>query len=209
VDPNSTSKQPDPPPSVRAGPDDFHKIVFDAIPNPIFVVDGDARILDCNAAAAQMTGEALALGRRAGEVLLCIQALATPEGCGRSPACPDCALRNAVAQAFAGAQQRRARHRIATHPGAPEVDLLVSTTPIRYRGQALVLLVLEDVTELVALRRILPICAHCHKVRDDAKYWQNVESYCRRELAVNFSHGICPECLTRYYPEWADKAAQT
>ncbi len=203
MDPNSAKKQPDPLAPAGAGPDDFHKIVFDAIPSPIFVVDDDARILDCNTAASEMAAGALALGRRAGEALLCIHAQATPEGCGRSPACPDCAIRNAVAQAFAGAPQRRVRHRFAVHPGAPEAHLLVTTAPVQYRGRALVLLVLEDVTELVALRRILPICAHCHKVRGDAKYWQDVESYCRRELAVDFSHGICPECLAQHYPDYA------
>lgn len=208
MDASSASKQPDPLPA-GAGTDDFHRIVFDAIPNPVFVVDGDARILDCNTAAAQMTGEAFGLGRRAGEVLHCINAQATPEGCGRSSKCPDCVIRNAVTLAMAGAPQRRARHRVATSPDAPEVHLLVTTAPIRYRGQALVLLVLEDVTELLALRRILPICAHCRKVRDDAKYWQNVESYCRRELAVDFSHGICPECLARHYPEYVDKATKS
>jgi PAS domain-containing protein len=206
---DNTNQQPDLPPRAAAVPDDFHKLVFEAIPNPIFVVDRDARILDCNAAAAQMTGEALGLGRRAGEVLLCIHAQATPEGCGRSPACAECAVRNAVTQAFAGTPQRRVRHKVATRPGTPEAHLLVSTTPIQYRGRALVLLVLEDVTELLALRRILPICAHCRQVRDDARYWQDVESYCRRELAIDFSHGICPACLARYYPEWASKATQS
>jgi hypothetical protein len=118
-------------------------------------------------------------------------------------ACPHCAIRNAVAQAFAGAPQRRVRHTIETGPGAPEAHLLVSATPIWYRSQTLVLVVLEDITELMALRRILPICAHCRKVRDDAKYWQDVESFCRQEPAVDFSHGICPECLAQHYPDYA------
>jgi PAS domain-containing protein len=188
--------------------DELHSIVFDAIPNPTFVVDDDGHIVDCNAAATQLTGNVYALGRRAGEALNCAHAHDTPEGCGRGPACASCAVRKAVGRAFAGTPGLRMRHQLATRPGAPELHLLVTTTPIRYNGRPLVLLVLEDITELVALRRILPICAHCHKVRTDTKYWQDVESYCRRELAIDFSHGICPECLTRHYPEYAARAEE-
>lgn len=185
--------------------EDFHKVVLDAIPDPIFVVDDDVRILDCNASAARMLGGALVFGSRGGEVLHCLHA--EPAGCGRAPACQQCVIRNAVARAYAGAPLERARHQLSRREHTGEVDLLVTAAPIRYRGAALVLIILEDITELVALRQIVPICAHCHKVRDDAAYWQNVELYCRRRLGIQFSHGICPECLARHYPEWTDAPA--
>lgn len=45
------------------------------------------------------------------------------------------------------------------------------------------------------LRDIIPICACCKKIRDDAGYWHQVESYMSRLIGARFTHGLCPECL--------------
>ena len=58
------------------------------------------------------------------------------------------------------------------------------------------------------LKRLLPICAHCKKIRDDAGYWQQVEIYFQEHSDVDFSHGICPECLKEHYPEYADRVLE-
>jgi hypothetical protein len=50
-------------------------------------------------------------------------------------------------------------------------------------------------------RRIIPICSHCRKVRDDQDYWQEVENYLHQFTSVRFSHGICPDCLKKHYRE--------
>jgi hypothetical protein len=50
----------------------------------------------------------------------------------------------------------------------------------------------------------LPICAGCKKIRNDVGYWEQVDSYIKKHTDVDFSHGICPECLARLYPEFAD-----
>lgn len=60
---------------------------------------------------------------------------------------------------------------------------------------------LEDVKQLSGL---LPICAHCKKVRNDEGYWQQVEVYITNHSTAQFTHGICPECLEQYYSEYAD-----
>ena len=52
---------------------------------------------------------------------------------------------------------------------------------------------------------MLPICAHCKKIRDDKGYWQQVESYIHDHADVEFSHGICPECSKKYYGEEAEE----
>jgi len=51
------------------------------------------------------------------------------------------------------------------------------------------------------LRGLLPICAHCKKIRDDAGYWHQVELYLQKHSEVMFSHGICPECRTKFFPD--------
>jgi phosphoserine phosphatase RsbU/P len=54
---------------------------------------------------------------------------------------------------------------------------------------------LDDVR---ALQRLLPICSYCKRVRSDQNYWEELESYLAQHCSVEFSHGICPECLDRY-----------
>ena len=61
---------------------------------------------------------------------------------------------------------------------------------------------LEDVKTLSGL---IPICSHCKKIRDDSGYWQKVEKYLSQHSDVDFSHGICPECLQKYYPDQYEK----
>jgi hypothetical protein len=50
------------------------------------------------------------------------------------------------------------------------------------------------------LEGILPVCASCKKIRDEAGNWQHIESYIRERSAAEFSHGICPECAEKLYP---------
>ncbi|MCG3209630.1 MAG: Chemotaxis response regulator protein-glutamate methylesterase [Anaerolineae bacterium] len=50
------------------------------------------------------------------------------------------------------------------------------------------------------LSGLLPICANCKKIRDDAGYWQEVEVYISEHSDVEFSHGLCPDCMNRLYP---------
>ena len=51
------------------------------------------------------------------------------------------------------------------------------------------------------LSGLLPICASCKRIRDDQGYWSQIESYLKRHTEADFSHGICPECAARLYPE--------
>jgi two-component system CheB/CheR fusion protein len=55
--------------------------------------------------------------------------------------------------------------------------------------------------DIRTLRGIIPICASCKKVRDDQGYWNQVEVYVSNHTEAEFSHGICPECAKKLYPE--------
>ena len=55
------------------------------------------------------------------------------------------------------------------------------------------------------LSGLLPICASCKKIRDDKGYWNQIESYIREHSEAEFSHGICPECVKKLYPELHEK----
>ena len=51
------------------------------------------------------------------------------------------------------------------------------------------------------LSGLLPICAHCKKIRDDRGYWNQLEEYITEHSEAGFSHGICPDCIPLLYPE--------
>ena len=55
----------------------------------------------------------------------------------------------------------------------------------------------QALAEIKTLRGLIPICAWCHKIRDDAGFWQQLEQYFDARTDATFSHGICPDCITR------------
>jgi hypothetical protein len=56
------------------------------------------------------------------------------------------------------------------------------------------------------LSGILPTCASCKSIRDECGHWQRMEEYLRNRTEAEFSHGICPECMKRLYPEYGKPA---
>lgn len=69
----------------------------------------------------------------------------------------------------------------------------------------LILQLQETLSQVKKLSGFLPICASCKKIRDDAGYWNQIESYIRDNSEAEFSHSICPECVDRLYPDFNPK----
>ena len=63
----------------------------------------------------------------------------------------------------------------------------------------------KALAEVKQLSGLLPICAHCKKVRDDKGYWKQIEHYISKHSEAEFSHGICPECLKKHYTDCISK----
>jgi PAS domain S-box-containing protein len=59
----------------------------------------------------------------------------------------------------------------------------------------------EALANVKSLSGLLPICASCKKIRDDKGYWSQVESYIQKHSDATFTHGMCPECLKKWYPD--------
>lgn len=75
------------------------------------------------------------------------------------------------------------------------------TNPLVLRLQNTVDKLKIALAEVKTLRGILPICSFCKKIRDDEGNWNQVEAYVQKRSEANFSHGICPECVEKHYPE--------
>ncbi|MBD3276398.1 MAG: PAS domain-containing protein [Candidatus Marinimicrobia bacterium] len=58
----------------------------------------------------------------------------------------------------------------------------------------------EALDQVNKLHRLLPICSACKKIRDDDGYWSQVEDYISQNSEIEFTHGICPDCMNKLYP---------
>ncbi|MEW5736573.1 MAG: hypothetical protein AB1921_17140 [Thermodesulfobacteriota bacterium] len=82
-----------------------------------------------------------------------------------------------------------------------EEDLRSSERNLREKNAELA----RAISEVKTLSGLLPICAHCKMIRNDTGYWQRIEHYIQEHSDAQFSHGICPDCMRKLYPEVADE----
>ena len=61
----------------------------------------------------------------------------------------------------------------------------------------------QTLLEVSHLKRLLPICMYCKKVRDDGDYWQEIDAFIHEHTGTDFSHGICPACAERMTQEFS------
>lgn len=64
----------------------------------------------------------------------------------------------------------------------------------------------EALSKVKTLGGLLPICANCKKVRDDKGYWNQIELFIRDHSDAKFSHGMCPECSAKFFPDLHEAA---
>lgn len=174
----------------------YLRTIFDTVPLPTLVVDEDVRIQDYNKAAGRLLGPQpeLILHRRGGDALHCLHS--EEKGCGRGVACQHCVIRNSVKEALTGGETHRRMHKaeLRSEEKTVMIDLLVTATPLPGGDSPQVLLILEDISELLTLRGLIPICARCKKMRDDQQYWHSIEAYLFTQMSVTLTHGLCPSC---------------
>jgi PAS domain S-box-containing protein len=60
-------------------------------------------------------------------------------------------------------------------------------------------------SDVKTLSGLVPICANCKQIRDDKGFWMQVESYIQERSQARFSHGICPDCMRKLYPNFVPK----
>ena len=83
------------------------------------------------------------------------------------------------------------------------VGLLISYRVLRKREADLE----KSLSEIRTLHGLLPICSSCKKIRNDKNSWQQMESYVTEHSDAEFSHGICPDCMKKLYPKYADRVS--
>ena len=74
----------------------------------------------------------------------------------------------------------------------------IDITPWKYQIAKLK----EAIDEVRLLSGLLPICASCKRIKDGREVWQPLEAYIQAHSEAKFSHGVCPDCLRKLYPEY-------
>lgn len=62
--------------------------------------------------------------------------------------------------------------------------------------------------EIHELKKFLPICANCKKVRKEDGEWEFLEQYLHHQTGTSVSHGICPDCRRELYPGLNDESGE-
>ncbi|MDY6973192.1 MAG: sigma 54-interacting transcriptional regulator [Thermodesulfobacteriota bacterium] len=134
----------------------FLKTLFDAIPCGVLIVDDDRRVQAVNNVLERAfdVSEAEVIDKRGGVALNCIHASDSPEGCGYGDFCESCGVRNTALEALAGGHiyKNRADVHLLVNGKVHDLVLLVSAAPIEHMGRKMVIVLLEDITALNALR---------------------------------------------------------
>ncbi len=76
-------------------------------------------------------------------------------------------------------------------------ELVNLTRELKQRNEELI----RARKEVKTLQGMLPICARCKNIRNDQGFWESVESYVRDRTDASFSHGLCPSCVRKLYPD--------
>jgi len=189
------------------------RIILDAIPAYVFIVDSDIAVYAHNSMAGELTlkpSNELRM-ERAGNAMRCVNSSLHAQGCGHSEHCQSCLLRSTVAAAYAnGRAHCQTRLQLKTGDAQRELYVLITASLLTHEQHRLALLIIEDIGNIIELQKLIPICGYCKRVRDDASYWSNVDTYLKNHLDLNFSHGICPSCFEKQKAEFlASKAGRS
>ncbi|HVP14208.1 MAG TPA: PAS domain-containing protein, partial [Terriglobales bacterium] len=180
--------------------------LLDAMPAPVFLTDDDVAVLEANRSGRELVGggNGTDLHRRGGEVLGCLFARESEHGCGTTEYCPPCVIRNSVRAACEGRPApRRIVHMML--PGGDEgsIDLWfqVSATPIELQGRKVVVLVLDDVTQIVELRELAPFCTGCGRPREVPGVAVQARIFVRKHPDFLLAQELCADCQRQAPPE--------
>jgi len=199
--------------------------IIEFLPDPTWVIDTDGKVIAWNRAVERITGidKKNMIGRGG-------YAYALPFYGEPRPMLIDLALRrDAHWEKDYLSLKEEAGVLVASESFHPSMEgggrYFASTASRLYDAQENVIGSIESIRDITAAKRLekererligelqgaiakirtlsglLPICASCKKIRDDKGYWNQIETFIRDHSEAEFSHGICPDCARKLYPD--------
>lgn len=185
--------------------------LFDFAPTGYFNFAPDGTVMAVNLAGARLVGAG-----RAEIVKRPFKTLVLPEDQATYSDFHDCTLR--------GAGRERCELRLLRFGSDPvhvEIEAVASADGREIRASIwdvserheaevergkLITELQHALEQVKLLSGLLPICASCKKIRDDKGYWERIEVYISGHSEATFTHGLCPECMPRYFNDYEDEA---
>jgi len=190
----------------------FLKVLIDAIPYPLFYKDRQGRYLGCNRAYEKFYGRLRdqLVGKTVYDIAPKELADVYNEADNELFTHPGIQMYEAHVQSTDGVMHDVIFHKATFEGQDGAIDGLVGAivditehNHIAWERERLIKELQSAISQIKTLRGIVPICSHCKKIRDDKGYWQMVEKYVSAHSDAEFSHGICPECIDKLYPEYS------
>lgn len=104
-----------------------------------------------------------------------------------------------------GAQDYLVKDRISGDLLSKAIVYAMERKKIENEQKRLISELKDALAKVKLLSGMIPICASCKKIRDDQGYWTQIEAYIREHSEAEFTHGICPDCMKRLYPNLCGK----
>ncbi len=80
---------------------------------------------------------------------------------------------------------------------------------LAFRKETMLREELQDTLDrLKVVEGLVPICSHCKRIRRDDNFWEEVEAFMKRGSNYEFTHGICPTCFSKHYPDLEHREAR-
>jgi PAS domain S-box-containing protein len=178
---------------------------FEGINDAVCLLDMEGKILQCNKAMATL------LGKSFSEIIGSICCKLVHGTSGPIEGCPRIRMRETRSRENLVLSLEDRWFNVSSDPILDETDHLIGTVHIisditeRKRAEdereKLIQELQKALAEVKTLSGLIPICASCKKIRDDKGYWNQIESYIRDHSEAEFSHGICPDCMKKLYPD--------
>ena len=191
--------------ALRAANADLHQ-TLESISDAFFALDDDWRIIHFNAAAERVSGRGRdqVLGQALQDCFPVMRGSVFEEKYAQ-------ALRDRKPLIFETSFEQPPHtdwYEVRIYPREPGISVYFQVITARKQAEVERENLVRDLQSALAniktLSKLLPICAGCKKIRDDAGYWQSVESYMLQHADVRFSHGLCPDCLRECYADLDD-----
>ena len=74
-----------------------------------------------------------------------------------------------------------------------------ATTLLELRRRSLALM--DEFCQMHHAQGLITTCSYCKSTRDSEGFWQPIERFLMQHSTLNFSHGICPECMNEHFPD--------
>lgn len=177
---------------------DTFRSMFDALPAPVFVVDGDVKVHDYNKAAAEsLFLHMAALSGLSYHVHNDLPCNEVPARFWRTFLYRDSFIGKSVKEAFQGNRIVRRFTKLDSHQEGFRTKLAtrITCSPFHTGAGTQVLLVFEEMRKTDDMKGVIHICSVCHQIIDEKKTLTQLEAYAKEYTGVEFSHGLCPKCF--------------